>query len=132
MKNRLPLWLAKIIYYEYWPVTCFYFPFTLYWLFLSLRARSLTYYTAVNPAIEHSGFWGNSKGDVLKLISAEYLPLTLYFSSADKTETILTAMQDAELDFPVICKPDKGERGFRVEKINTAEELENYVTTSVG
>ena len=132
MKNRLPLWLAKIIYYEYWPVTCFYFPLTLYWLLLSLRARSLTYYTAVNPAIEHSGFWGNSKGDVLKLIPSEFLPLTLYFSSADKTETILTAMQKAELDFPVICKPDKGERGFRVEKINSVNELENYVNTTKG
>ncbi|HRB54382.1 MAG TPA: hypothetical protein PLD87_11960 [Bacteroidia bacterium] len=127
MKNHLPLWLAKIIYYEYWPVNRFYFPFAFYWLFLSLRARSITYYTAVNPAIEHSGFWGNSKSDILKIIPSDYLPASLFFSANDSTENILSSMHEAGLQFPVICKPDKGERGYKVEKINSAEELKTYV-----
>lgn len=132
MKNHLPLWLAKIIYYEYWPVNCFYFPFAFYWLFLSLRARSLTYYTAVNPAIEHSGFWGNSKSDILKIIPSDFLPATLFFSADDNTENIISSMQKAGLHFPVICKPDKGERGYKVEKINSEEELKNYLNNLNG
>ncbi|MGE0636540.1 MAG: hypothetical protein AB7G44_08495 [Bacteroidia bacterium] len=132
MKNRLPLWLAKIIYYEYWPVNRFYFPFAFYWLFLSLRARSLTYYTAVNPAIEHSGFWGNSKSDILKIIPKEFLPVSLFLSAATSSEEIIACMQKAELNFPVICKPDKGERGYKVEKINSAEELKTYLNSIEG
>jgi hypothetical protein len=138
MKNRLPLWLAKIIYYEYWPVNRFYFPFAFYWLFLSLRARSLTYYTAVNPGIEHSGFWGNSKSDILKIIPSDFLPLTLFLSkqagisNPDQLKDILASMQKAGLHFPVICKPDKGERGYKVEKINSEQELNTYLNNIEG
>lgn len=129
MKNSLPLWLAKIIYYEYWPVNRFYFPLSFYWLFLSLRARSLTYYTAVNPGIEHSGFWGNSKSSILKIIPKEFLPITLFLSLTTTLEDVINKMQESGLHFPVICKPDKGERGYKVEKINSEEELKIYLNS---
>ncbi len=41
-------------------------------------------------------------------------------------------MQNAGINFPVVCKPDKGERGYKVEKINSPEELKNYLNNISG
>ena len=80
-KKRIPLFLVKLMSYEYWPFWLFFMPLVPYWIYLSIRAKSFTYFTAANPGIEHSGVFGESKIDILKKIDPHYLPKTMFFKS---------------------------------------------------
>lgn len=124
---KTPLWIVKTVRYEYWPFWILFFPVFFYWLYLSLRARSFTFFTAANPGIELGGFFGESKSEILKKIPQQYLPVTLFFDKQASVEEIKSSMQNCQLSFPVIFKPDKGERGFNVEKINNEDELRAYL-----
>ena len=75
---RMPLFLVKIFNYEYWPWWLFYLPMTPYWLYQAIRAKSLTFFTAVNPGIEAGGFYGEHKTEIMKHISPDYLAKTVF------------------------------------------------------
>lgn len=124
---RLPLFLIKILNYEYWTWWFFYLPLLPYWLYQAFRTRSLTFFTNADPCIDYGGFFGESKIDILDKIPKEFLPVTIFIRQGTEPEKILSGIKEAGLDFPVICKPNIGERGFQVEKIMTREALENYV-----
>jgi RimK-like ATP-grasp domain len=129
---KVPLFLVRIFNYEYWPFWILFSPIVFYWLYLSLRARSLTWFTATNPGIELGGFFGESKINILKKIPSEYLPVSLFFEAGSNVNSIIQSMEEASLSFPVIAKPDKGEMGFQVSKIHNETELINYLKESRG
>lgn len=67
---------------------------------------------------------GESKMDILKSLPQSLIP---------QTELVKAGCPYNELDeiagkfiYPIICKPDVGERGWQVEKINNRDELVNY------
>jgi len=120
--------LIKLRSWEYWPFGLVYAPVFIYWLWLSLRAKSLLYFTASNPSIENGGMLGESKKKILDLVPDKYKAKTLFLSPNVTTELLLKEMQLAGLTFPVICKPDIGERGVLVEKINNDNELSKYIS----
>ena len=132
MRNKLPLFLVKMIYYEYWPFWLFFLPLVPYWVYLSIRSRSLTYFTAVNPAMPHSGVFGESKSEILDLINDDYLPNAFYLESGVNFEDALIKIQSVGLIFPIIAKPDVGERGAEVERLENFEQLRAYLAQSKG
>jgi len=123
---KLPLFLIKIFNYEYWSWWVFYLPMAPYWLFQAIRAKSLTYFTAVNPSIEAGGFYGEHKSEILKYIPVEYLPTTIYISPEISFNEVLNMLQSRGLDYPVIAKPNVGERGTSVAKITSEAQLKSY------
>lgn len=127
MRNRLPLFLVKLFYYEYWPFWLFFMPLVPWWIFLSIRARCFTYFTAANPGIPHSGVFGESKSDILGKIDKSYLPITLAFQKSDGFSKVKGEMDMANLNFPIVAKPDVGERGSAVEKLDDEESLKHYL-----
>jgi hypothetical protein len=131
-ENKIPLWLGRIIYFEFWPAWVLYFPAIFYGLSLAIRARSFTYFTSVNPSLPFGGFFGESKMAIINEIPPAYLPVTLYFEPDTLLNDIVVGMQKLQLNFPIICKPDLGERGYRVEKINDLGELSHYLETNFG
>lgn len=90
-----------------------------YWLYLSLRARSLTYFTSANPGIIHGGVFGESKMAILNKIERRYLPKTLFFTKGFSPNSILSKLSKNGIHMPFILKPDVGERGFGVEKVES-------------
>ncbi|MDX1627770.1 MAG: hypothetical protein R3345_03670, partial [Fulvivirga sp.] len=58
----------KLRSWEYWPFGLVYAPIFVYWVWLSLKARSLLYFTVSNPGIENGGMLGESKIKILDLI----------------------------------------------------------------
>ena len=123
----MPLWLAKIVKYEYWPWWAFYIPLTPVWLWFSLRARSFTYVTAANPGIEMGGLFGESKKSILEKIDPKYLPKNIFIEKGGSFESALSLLTKHGFTFPFICKPDVGERGFQVAKITSEKELKAYL-----
>ena len=92
---------------------------------MSLKAGSLAFFTAANPLMKFGGFVDYSKYNVLKAINKKYLPVTAFFEKADAS-IVLKKLEELQLHFPIILKPDRGERGFGVEKIDTEKDLTQY------
>lgn len=121
--------LIKLRSWEYWPFGIMQFPAILYYCWLSVRARSFFFFTASNPGIEMGGMFGESKADILNKIPAPVKAKTILIRANSSFDRLLEAMNDAGLDFPVIFKPDLGERGYRVSRIHTREEARVYQST---
>lgn len=116
----------KMCSWEYWPIWIVYFPVSFYFLYLAIRARSLFFFSAANPSIETGGMFFESKWKIFKLIPQAYFPKTILIDAQDSFDIIKEKMLSAKINFPIITKPDRGERGWGVQKINNFKELETY------
>ena len=69
---------------------------------------------------------GESKKKVLDSIRGDFVPKTLLCESDLEADAINERITAMGLQFPVIAKPDQGERGRGVERINDVGELKSY------
>ena len=123
----------RLTRWEFWPTWAFYPPVVLYVVWLALRHRSLTLFTCVNPAIPGGGFVGESKLDILRglasvrdhVAATERIPSHL--SATERVAATRRAMMALALDFPVVLKPDVGERGSGVAIIRSDDALRHYL-----
>ncbi|MGL4599593.1 MAG: hypothetical protein ACRCYO_18860, partial [Bacteroidia bacterium] len=122
---RLPLFIIKYIQFEYWPWWLFYLPILPYWVFLSIKNRSFAYFSVANPGIELGGFFGESKSGILDKIDSAYLPRCVTVNQLSFAE-VQKLVEVAAIEFPLIAKPDVGERGNAVAKIESWPALEVY------
>ena len=114
------------LHHENWPAPIFYFPVFLYYIYSSLKhGGRFNYFSVVNPGLRTGGMCGFSKWDSYKLIDDSYVPKTLLLEKSKKLKPFeLKQMMDGDgLKFPVILKPDRGERGFLVHKIDSLTDL---------
>ncbi len=125
--SRFARWWTRFTNFEFWSFDVFYFPVKFYYLFLVIRSRSAFFFTASNPSIEFGGMLGEKKSEIFDLIPDEYMPITRLFPPDVSPQDVLSQIQESALSFPVIAKPDIGERGWMVSKLNSEEELENYL-----
>ncbi|GBF41232.1 hypothetical protein LPTSP2_05040 [Leptospira ellinghausenii] len=114
---------------EFWPSSLFYLPLLPYVIYLAVRYRGIRYLTATNPGIIASGIAGESKYDILNLIPNKYIAKSYLVSSSieDPERLIKQWLTKNKIKFPIIAKPDKGERGFLVQKIHTMSELKQVL-----
>jgi len=126
IKFKFRCFYIKTFSWEYWPMWLVYFPASFYYIYLAFKARSFFFFSASNPSIETGGMFFESKWNIFKLIPKEYYPSTILANVEDDAANISTKMLVAGIKFPVIAKPDRGERGWCVKKIGSAEELACY------
>lgn len=118
--------LIRLQSWEYWPFSVVYIPVFAYWLWLSLKARSFFFFSASNPSIESGGMLGESKIAILDLIDEDYKPVTVFVKRSLSEALLSSTFFKANLNFPVIAKPNVGERGWGVEKIGNMAALYAY------
>jgi hypothetical protein len=116
----------KLYHWEYWPAWLFNIPVVCIWLWHSLRAGSLFFFAAANPAIETGGLLGESKEAIMRQIPDQWKPSSLFVEKHTRLASLLGTLQDAQIRYPLFAKPNIGERGFRVAKINDQKEMEAY------
>ncbi len=104
-----------------------YFPIYFYWIYLSLKAKSLGFFNASNLKIRNGGFALESKKEIYDLIPKKYYPETLFFNADETLENVLQKLNDSNIKYPFIIKPDIGLQGLRVEKMHNIKELLNYL-----
>jgi hypothetical protein len=129
MKNRIRRIYIKTVHWEYWPMWLVYLPVSFYFFYLGCKAKSFFFFSAANPSIETGGMFFESKWKIFELIPTKYFPKTLFIDYNEKPEDILSKMQHAKIDFPIIAKPDRGERGWCVKKLNQPNELNDYINS---
>ncbi|NUM54881.1 MAG: VTT domain-containing protein [Candidatus Hydrogenedentes bacterium] len=126
-----------VSFFEFWPPYIFYFPVGLYYAWLALRFRGTTLPTAANPSIYSGGLIRESKSQILSLVPESQRmwiqPFCMFTRpSADiPIETVLRealdVMRSAGIDFPIVAKPDKGQRGAGVQRLRTEDDLRAYL-----
>jgi hypothetical protein len=117
----------KLRSWEYWPFGIVQLPLFIYWLWLSLKARSLFFFSASNPEIPMGGMIGESKFDVLKLVPEEVKPKGILIKLPVTTSDVLDLLDQHQFKLPVVFKPDLGERGWMVKIIRSRADIEQYV-----
>ena len=126
MNSKLTIFWVRLTNWEYWPWYIVYIPVFIYWLWCGLKARAIFWISAVNPGFEYGGIIGASKFKILSKLPAKYIPKSVFFESNVSWQEIKSRLSENGINFPLIIKPDIGERGFHVALINTPEELESY------
>lgn len=109
--------------WEFWPVWQVNWLVLLYALYLGvIRHRRPMLVTAVNPCMPHGGMIGESKGGILANFSPACDALPVWFSigpgSVEQRMAVLAeGMRAHRLSYPVVLKPDEGQRGLGVKVI---------------
>ena len=117
----------KIFKWEFWPYWLFYTPVYFHLPLCWLRSGSLTFFTAVNPGMKHGGFINYSKFDSLEGIPAKYLPKSRMYDRSTDADEIEKDMTELGIDYPIVIKPDRGERGYNVEILENREQVVKYL-----
>jgi hypothetical protein len=132
LKTRLVFFFTRLTRFEFWPYWIFYFPLLFYGLYLATRARSLMYFSTANPGMKYGGVMGESKYKVLSGIPSEFIPDSALIRLPITSEDIINQLKKTGLEFPLIIKPDVGERGKEVELIYSENELRKYISGKSG
>ena len=123
--QRYPFFI-RLLNWEYWPFNVVYFPMFCYYLWQSVKARSPLFFSAANPGIPTGGLIGESKLDILNMLPNVWKPVTVFIPESMSPQECLDQLRNSEVDFPLVAKPDVGERGLLVAVLNSAQELSNY------
>jgi hypothetical protein len=90
-----------------------------------IRFRSFKFYTYVNTSIQNGGLYGDSKFKIYSLLPDGTYPITLLILEGQLYDFQLIINQN-NLRFPLIVKPDIGLRGIDVDVVYNIEQIEEY------
>lgn len=122
--------LKRLLKFEFWPYWLLYFPAYFYWAKLAIKAKSTTYFTATNPAMNNSGAVNQSKHNYLSKLPPHWIPKTLKISAKIQREELNKELKKNQFSYPLIVKPDNAERGKGVHLVNTTPQLWEHIQTS--
>ena len=100
----------------------------------SIRYRSLTMFTATNPDIPVSGFFGESKVQILDKLSlnhsefvASYQLLPPNLNITERLKIITDFVDKENSKLPIVIKPNIGQQGHNVAVLYSQKEILNYL-----
>jgi membrane protein DedA with SNARE-associated domain len=125
-RRRLLAFVLRAGHWEFWPAWAAYLPVVPYLLYLAVRYRSLSVFTAANPGIYSGGLVGESKSEILSNLDAS--GAVARWELISRPDEARRFMQRNELHYPIVLKPDIGERGAGVAIIRDCAMLEAYLS----
>lgn len=149
-RARLRGSVQRVFNPEFWPMWIFYAPLVPWLVYLSVRHRSPTVFTCANPGIPNGGgVVGEAKSRILEGFAAGGAPVlasrTIPVSplqednpegaAEQRTQQLLDLLEDPASGlggFPVVLKPDAGQRGFGVRIIESRDRAREYFEEAVG
>ncbi len=128
-RRRLVGKWRRLSRWEFWPPYVTYLPLIPWLLWLSIRHRGLFKFAASNPAMPMGGLIGESKAEILEGLGSDvpevpaFLLLEAATPSSDRVTAALAFVESRGLSYPVILKPNEGQRGSGVAAVRSAEDL---------
>jgi hypothetical protein len=128
----------RLTHWEYWPLWAAYPPVVLWIAWLAFKHRSLTVFTAVNPAMPSGGVVGESKFAILRGLGgspgfvARSRLVSACLPAAARVACVEAFMAVEGLALPLVLKPDQGQRGVGVAVVRTRDELVTYLREARG
>ncbi len=122
----------RMTQWEFWPPWLFYPPVVAHVAWLAIRHRSLSVLTAVNPGIPAGGFIGESKQQIVESLGdSEFVVRSRLLSASQPLELRLAELREFleahALDYPIVLKPDAGQRGSGVAVVRDSAEAREYL-----
>lgn len=125
----------RLTQWEYWPAWTVYPPVVALCLWKALRHRHPTVFTAVNPGMDASGFVGESKSAILESLRdeeglvARHARISAQAGLEQRLRICLEFQTAHQLAFPLVLKPDAGQRGSGVAIVHSEEEARTWLAT---
>ena len=130
-RTRLAARVARALRWEFWPMWLFYAPVGVWVLYLASRYRGLSTMTAANPGIPDGGTVGESKFDILSKLPVDcVIPSVLIAPGilSDRVALVQGHLESAAWRFPVVLKPDVGQRGAGVKLARNIADVAAYLS----
>jgi membrane protein DedA with SNARE-associated domain len=130
---KSPKW-KKVARWEFWPPAVFYLPVAAKYVSLAIKHKSLTLPTLTNPAMYAGGLIGESKFETLSELARanpDFVARTYLvpFESVDQQfARILKLREQESLSYPLVFKPDVGQRGFGFKLAHSDDEALAWVS----
>jgi membrane protein DedA with SNARE-associated domain len=125
--RRMLGWFRRRTRWEFWPPWLAYLPVVPYIVFLGIKHRSLTLFTAANPGIPSGGFVGESKSAILSRLMR--VP---DWTTVIGAEAVYEFMSCHRLSYPIVLKPDVGERGSGVAIARSPGDVAAYFASGAA
>jgi membrane protein DedA with SNARE-associated domain len=112
----------KLARWEFWPAAIFYIPVAFKYISLAIRYRSVTLPASANPGMYSGGLIGESKFDTLTQLARsfpQHVPETRLVRGGDPVPD--------EISYPVVFKPDVGQRGFGFRVVRSHADSRAYL-----
>ncbi len=109
--------------WEFWPLPLFNIPIFLYVCYLAFfRYRSPTLLAAANPGMPMGGFIGESKSAILGALAGAGNAIARWKlipngTAQERMESLSLFLAENALSYPIVLKPDEGQRGLAVKVI---------------
>jgi pimeloyl-ACP methyl ester carboxylesterase len=131
-RRNVRIALERWSHHEYWPAWLFYTPLIPYLAYLTIRYRGPLTFTCCNPSIPFGGgFIGESKSDIMRRLgdSPRVLPTGLIPPGTveGRVDAVRAFMESRRLSYPVILKPDAGQRGFGLRLARDEADVRAYL-----
>lgn len=138
------------VHWEFWPYQLFYAPIYLRVIADILRSGHVAYMTAADPGFDIGAFIDYSKAEIQAQLPRDRVPRTLILATGTErallgpraresypisdrsTAGLAEGLSAARLHYPLIFKPDRGERGTAVAKIASPAEAGQYLRRIPG
>ena len=118
--------LDKITHWEAWPFKLIYAPITPMWLWYMIKSGAVWFFTPSNPKLTFGGMEGEPKKEMYDLLPQHLYPTTFNVMPTDDVSAILQKVDEQQIGFPFIVKPEVGGQGILFRKIDNEEELMHY------
>src|SRR6266496_3397410 len=138
IRRSLSISFARIVRWEFWPAWLFYSPVAVICVWLGLRYRGFSLPTIANLNQKNGGIVGESKIGILQTLMETSPELTSdgypvpTGSTQERIEIIEKVCCRHEIRFPFVLKPDTAQRGAGFRKIESFDQLENYIAQVPG
>lgn len=113
----------------------FYSPVFLWTAWLALRHGGFRTITAANPGMPDGGVVGESKFVILSRLPADWtIPSALVAAGppASRSDALLAVMSSRRWSFPLVLKPDVGQRGAGVKVVRSLAEAGAYLSRELA
>ena len=130
-RTRVAARVARALRWEFWPMWLFYAPVGLWVLYLASRYRGFSTMTAANPGIPDGGTVGESKFDILSKLPADCVIPSLLVGPGrvpEREALVQQHIESAGWSFPVVLKPDVGQRGAGVKLARSMADVVAYLS----
>ncbi len=124
----------RLTQWEFWPAWAAYPPVVAYCVWLAIRYRGVTLFANANPGMPAAGgVMGESKSEILGRLSGpgnEGAPAFTLLEAGSLDERVAAAEAFRgryALEFPIVLKPDAGQRGYGVAVIRNTGALREYL-----
>ncbi|TVQ59673.1 MAG: alpha/beta fold hydrolase [Phycisphaerales bacterium] len=135
-RRRIVRDFRRLFRYEFWPSWLVYLPVLPWIVWLGVRRGGLMTFTCANPGIPYGGgVVGESKQEILDRLAGvrEWIIQSALIEAGGTPEERALRVDElvrerAELGgYPVVLKPDAGQRGRGFKVVRTPEEAESYL-----